>query len=339
MPVRRPTLPRRLLAGAVGVVSDRVPWLSERAYRAVSSTLQWIDSAAGARLVDSGLDDVRDRVAALASSGRVRWADLRRIERSLARARADLERVAPRLPVVPARRLALRLDAYTEALAGLSGGRVTTSRSARARDAMLATGTAAGTWMGLMPVAGGVAVQGGLTVGVATAVGATVVRRSRGRRQQIQAVAECLVAVDDAVTGPQGVDVGAVDRDRGALLRRALGSGRLDARGTEILRRIDAHLDDLLVRLVEGGLEVDSAYLVQASVARYLPDTLEPLLALADPRAIVRGRPVAEEVADQLAVIEGCLADVAGRPRRSDPATLLLLQGEFLRTRFGGSSL
>ncbi|HVN13430.1 MAG TPA: hypothetical protein VMT69_15150, partial [Kineosporiaceae bacterium] len=123
------------------------------------------------------------------------------------------------------------------------------------------------------------------------------------------------------------------------LLGRALRSGRLDGRGVETLRRIDTHLDDLLVRRVDGDLEADASHLVHATVTRYLPDTLEPLLALTDPRAVVRGRPAAAEVADQLAWIEKGLAEAVRRPARNHPETRLLLQGEFLRSKFGEPSL
>jgi hypothetical protein len=74
---------------------------------------------------------------------------------------------------------------------------------------------------------------------------------------------------------------------------------------------------------------------VQATVTRYLPETLEPFLALDDPHTVVRGRPAVLEVTDQLAAIESGLAEMARRPRPADPQTRLLLQGEFLRSKFG----
>jgi hypothetical protein len=101
------------------------------------------------------------------------------------------------------------------------------------------------------------------------------------------------------------------------------------------LGNIDAHLDDLLIRLLEGDLAADASHLVQATITRYLPDTLEPFLALSDPHTIVRGQPAAAEVASQLAAIETGLADMARRPRPAHPETRLLLQGEFLRSKFG----
>jgi hypothetical protein len=73
----------------------------------------------------------------------------------------------------------------------------------------------------------------------------------------------------------------------------------------------------------------------QATITRYLPDTLEPFLALTDPQTVVQGRPAAVEVATQLAAIETGLAELTRRPRRAHPETRLLLQGEFLRSKFG----
>jgi hypothetical protein len=341
MSARRPTLARRLIDGAVDVVSERAPWLSDQAYRAVAAPLQWVDPVGGARIAEARLDDVRDRVAGMAASGRVRRGEQRRLQRDLTRTREDLERVGPRLPTVQARCLALRLAAYTEVLGMFPGRPVARGRSARARDAVVLTGAATGAWTGVfLPVAGAPgAVGGGLAAGVVTTLGVTAVRNRRVRKARIGALADALTEVDQATRDRNGVDLRGLDRDRRALLGRVRSSGRLDARGVETLHRIDAHLDDLLIRLVEGDLEADVSHLVQATVTRYLPDTLEPLLALADPRAVVRGRPAAVEVADQLASIETGLAEAARRPARTRPETLLFLQGEFLRSKFGGSSL
>jgi len=329
----------RLINGVVDVVSDRAPWLSDQAYRAVATPLQWVDPVGGARVAEARLDDVRDRVARMAASGRAGRGARRRISRDLLRTREDLERVAPRLPAVQARGLALRLAAYAEALEALPGRPVDRSRPARARQVVVVAGAAAAAWTGvLLPAAGTVGVEGGIVAGMATALGVTAVRHRRARKERLGTVAEALTAADGVVRGPNGVDPRDLDRARRALLGRALASGRLDDRGAETLRRLDAHLDDLLVRLVEGDLEADASYLVQASITGYLPDTLEPLLAMADPRADVRGRPAAVEVADQLASIESGLAEMAGRAPRAHPETLLLLQGEFLRSKFGDPS-
>jgi hypothetical protein len=328
------------VSGVVDVVSDRAPWLSDQAYRVVAAPLQWVDPAGGARIAEARLDDVRDRVVRMAASGRLRRAEQVRIQRDLARTREDLVRVAPRLSAVQARGLALRLAAYTEVLGGLPGRTVARARSVRARGAVVLTG-ATGAWTGvLLPAVGTTAaVEGGLAAGVITALGVTVVRNRGARRARISALADALAEVDQATRGPDGVDLRTLDRDLRDLLRRAWSSGRLDERGVETLHRIDAHLDDLLTRLLEGDLEADTSYLVQATVTRYLPDTLEPLLALTDPRVVVRGRPAAVEVADQLASIESGLAEAARRPARNHPETLLLLQGEFLRSKFGDSPL
>jgi len=339
MSARRGRLTRRLINGAVDVVSDRAPWLSDRAYRAVATPLQWVDPAGGARAAEARLDGVRDRVAGMAATGKVGRTEQQRIARDLTRTGEDLERIAPRLPAVQARALALRLAAYTDVLATLPGApavRVPRPARTRARDAAFVAGAGAVAWTGvLLPAAGTAVVEGGLVAGVASALGVTAAQRRRARKERIGAVAGALAGVDTTLRGPDGVDPRALDGDRRALLGRALASGRLDARGVQLLRRIDTHLDDLLVRLVEGDLETDTAYLTRATVTRYLPDTLEPFLALADPGAVVRGRPVAQEVADQLASMESGLAEAVARPARHHPETLLLQQGEFLRSKFG----
>jgi hypothetical protein len=172
----------------------------------------------------------------------------------------------------------------------------------------------------LLPVAGVLgAVEGGLAAGVVTTLAATALRDRQDRKARVGAVAEALAEVDRTVRGPDGVGLPDLDRNRRDLLGRAWRSGRLDKRAAATLRRINAHLDDLLIRLVEGELEADASHLVRATVTRYLPDTLEPFLALNDPRAVVRGRPATAEVADQLASIEKGLAEMARRPSRNHP--------------------
>jgi hypothetical protein len=339
MPGRRPTFVRRLLTNAVDVVQDRAPGLTDQAYRLVATPLQFVDPAGGARAAEARLDGVRDRLAALAASGRVPAGEHRRIERDLARTREDLERLTPRLPAVQARTLARRLATYTDAVASLPPGSLAGTRPARVRNTLVATGAAAGAGAAvLLPAAEMVAVQGGIVAAAATAVGVTVSRRRRARAERRQVLTEALTALDRAPTAP-GTDVTELDRRRRALVRRAQASGRLDAGGAAALRAIDEHLDDLLVRLVEGELDTDVVFLVTATVGEYLPDTLEPFLALATPEVDVRGRPAAAEVADQLAALERALADARRRGvPLSRPETRLLLQGEFLRDKFGGTA-
>jgi hypothetical protein len=334
MSTGRRRLASRLVDGAVGVVNDRAPGLSDRVYRAVAAPLLWVDPSGGARAADARLDGIRDQVVGMAARGRVRPADSTRVQRDLARTREDLKRVSPRLSTVRARGLSLRLAAYTEVLETLPGRPAAESRSARARDAaVLAAAVAA--WIGvlLLVTSTTTAVVVGLAAGVGTAMRFAAVRSRRTGQLRIGALAGALGEIDGTTLAPDRVDL--LDRDRHALLRRAQRSGRLDERGVATLGHIDVHLDDLLIRLLEGDLEADASHLVQATITRYLPDTLEPFLALSDPRTVVRGRPAAVEVASQLAAIETGLADMARRPRRAHPETRLLLQGEFLRSKFG----
>jgi hypothetical protein len=324
----------RLVDRAVGAVSDRVPGLSDRVYQAVAVPLLWVDPSGGARAAETRLDGMRDRVGDMAARGRVRPVEARRIQRDLARTRQDLKRLSPKLSTVRARSLSLRLAGYTEVLEALPARPGVRSRSALTRDAAVLAGAVAA-WIGVLLLVAGIvtAVLVGLTAGVGTAVGFGAVRSRRAGQLRIGALAGALSAIDGSALAPDRVEV--LDRDRHALLGRARRSGRLDERGVAALGRIEAHLDDLLIRLLEGDLEADASHLVQATVTRYLPDTLEPLLALSDPHTLVRGRPAAVEVAGQLAAIETGLADVARRPRRAHPEERLLLQGEFLRSKFG----
>jgi hypothetical protein len=336
MSTGRQRLARRLVDGAVGVVNDRAPELADRAYRAVAVSLLWVDPSGSARAAEARLDGIHDRVAGMAARGRVTPADSRRIQRDLTRTRQDLERGAPRLSTVSARGLSLRLAAYTEILGTLTARPVAISRSERARGVVILAGAVAA-WIGVLLLATSTtaAVLLGLIAGVVTAIGIGAVRTRRAGQARIGALASALDEIDATTRAPDRVDIRGLDTDRRALLERAQRSGRLDGHALATLTQIDGHLDDLLVRLLEGDLEADASHLVQATITRYLPDTLEPFLALSDPQTMVRGRPAAEEVAGQLAAIETGLADMARRPRRAHPATRLLLQGEFLRSKFG----
>ena len=186
--------------------------------------------------------------------------------------------------------------------------------------------------------------------GVITASALAGARTRRAGRVRLSAIVESLVqadavangaatsvATDAQASGAPSSEVPALDRDRRLLLERARSSRRLDQRGLDALRSIDAHLDDLLVRLMEGELEADGIHLVQATVQRYLPDTLEPFLTLTDAQAPVRERPAVVEVGEQLSSIETALAELVRRPSRSNAEQQLLRQGEFLRSKFGSS--
>jgi hypothetical protein len=336
MSTGRRRLANRLVDGALGVVADRAPGLSDRVYRAVAVPLLWVDPSGGARAAETRLDGIRDRVGVMAASGRVRPADTRRIQRDLARTREDVKRVSPRLSTVQARGLSLRLAGYTEVLETLSARPVADSRSVRAMNAAVLAGAIAA-WITVLlfvtSIATSTAVVMGAAAGVATVIGVAAVRNRRTGQARIGALAGALREIDGATLAPDRVEV--LDHDRRALIGRAQRSGRLDERGVATLGDIDAHLDHLLVCLLEGTLEADASHLVQATITRYLPDTLEPFLALNDPQTVVRGQPAAVEVASQLAAIEAGLAEMAGRPQRAHPETRLLLQGEFLRSKFG----
>lgn len=346
------SLRRRLVDAGLDVLGDRAPWLADQAYRAAATPLAWVDPGRAAEVAHARLDAVRDRVAAMAATGRVRRAEEHRIRRDLARTAEDLRRAGPRLPPVQARALAVRLEQYVRALdpgpgavrpvvAGATArdrrrGALARAVRRRGREAAVATGAATAAWAGLMlPGAGVVAVEGGLVAGTATAVGVAAVKGRRARRERMAALAGSLAAIDAGPARAVRTPVPDLDRARREVLRRARASGRLDAPATALLASVDAHLDDLLVRLLDDDLDSDVAFLVEATVTRYLPDTLDPFLALRDPRSTVNGRPAAVEVADQLASIDAALRAARERPGRRRPETMLHLQGEFLRSKFG----
>lgn len=330
MPVRGTRLAGRLLEGAVDHLHERAPDVSERVYRTVAGPLLLADPAAAARAAETRLDGTRQRVTEMATKGSLPAAGVRRVRRDLARTRADVECIAPRLPVVQARHLAQRSSAYTDVLQRLSDK---SQRSDPAWNVFVLIG-ALSAWIGLLlwltsPVVAGLV---GLAGGVSTAVVLTGAHARKVGRERIGAIAQALAQAD---AGVAPLPVARLDRDHRALSTRARTCGRLDERGLAALGAIDAHLDDLLVRLMEGELQGEGVHLVQATVERYLPDTLEPFLALPDGQTLVRERPAAQEVADQLSAIEAGLAELVRRPRRNTHEQQLLLQGEFLRSKFG----
>jgi hypothetical protein len=333
MRVRGAKLAGRLVDGAVDVVQERAPQLSERAYRTVAVPLMLADPPGAARAVEVRLDGTRDRVAKMAVSGSVPVSTARRVRRDLARSQSDLATIGTRLPPVQARCLAVRSAGYAEVLQTLPDA----SATRRPSDPLVLAGALAA-WIGvlLLVVNPVVATLIGVVAGVITASVVLGTRTRRAGRARIGALAEALAQVDATASGANPGEVTNLDQDRRVLIARARTSKRLDQRGLTALTAIDKHLDDLLVRLVEGELETDGAHTVQATVERYLPDTLEPFLALRDGQAQVRGRSAVVEVADQLTSIETALADLVRRPSRVNPEQQLFRQGEFLRSKFGG---
>jgi hypothetical protein len=173
----------------------------------------------------------------------------------------------------------VRLAGYAEVLEALPGRPAVESRSARARDTAVLAGAVAA-WIGVLLLGTSIttAVVVGLVAGVGTAMGLAAAWSRRTGRMRIAELAGALGEIDGAILAPERVEI--LDRDRHALLGRAQRSGRLDEGGVATLGQIEVHLDDLLIRLLEDDLEPDASHLVQASITRYLPDTLEPFLAL-----------------------------------------------------------
>ncbi|GAA3629012.1 hypothetical protein GCM10022223_53190 [Kineosporia mesophila] len=327
----------RFVDGALDVAHQRAPVVTERAYRTVAGPLLLADPAGAAQAVEARLDGTRERVAQMAVRGAVPSAAARRVRRDLARSRADVECIASRLPVVQARSLTLRSSAYSDTLQSLSARPPARAGTDLAWGAGV-LGVSLAAWIGgLLLVGGGVLTASlvGVLAGVVTASFVTGARTRRVGRARISAIAESLARADLAAMGSSSAQAPGLDRDRRAQLERARASGRLDQRGLAALEAIDTHLDDLLVRLLEGELEADGIHLVQGTIERYLPDTLEPFLAMPDRQARVRERPAVIEVADQLTSIEAALAELVRRPSRNNLEQQLLRQGEFLRSKFG----
>lgn len=332
MPVPGARLAGRLVEGAVDVAHERAPGATERAYRTVAVPLMLADPAGAARAVDVRLDATRTRVSEMAARGSVPPAGARRIRRDLARTRTDLDAITPRLPAVQARCLGLRSAAYNDALQSLTTRPVTPGGPAA--HVLVHVGAIAA-WIGvLLLVLGPVsATLIGLTAGVVTASFVVDARNRKAGRAQLSSLVQALTSADASAAGTTALGIPRLDRERRALLERARKARRLDPRGLAALSSIDTHLDDLLLRLVEDELEADAAHLVKASVERYLPDTLDPFLAMNDAQA----KASQDEVADQLSSIEAALADLVRRPSRINPEQQLLRQGEFLRSKFGSS--
>jgi hypothetical protein len=322
---------RRLLAAVPG---PRSLWLASQAEHLLLLSLSHLDPEKGAVGIDTRLDAVRARLGAMAASGRERRGDRALLARELRAADAELTRLAPRLPPVRALTLKARLASYTRALEGLPAMR-RVGRAGRGREAALLAGTATLGWAALqLPPTAGVGTAAGL---VAVGCGAAAVTVGAGLRRKNRKAAfnDALTASDACLPRLSGHLVADLNRQHCGVIHRARVSGRLGADATQLLARISDHLHTLLTRALAEDLDPDVAHLVRASITDYLPDTLDPFLALPDPNAALAGRTAAEELTDQLRSLEQALARARNRPSQQEPATRLLLQGEFLRSKFG----
>jgi len=322
---------RRLVAAVPGPFSL---WLAAHAEQLLRLPLSHLDPEKGAVEVDARLDAVRARLGAMAASGHERRGDRALLTRELRAAHAELTRVAPRLPPVRALTLQARLASYTRALEGLPVMRQAT-HPRRAREAAVLAGAAIVGWATLqfLPTLG-LGTSAGIVAAGGAAAAVTIGARLR-RRDRQAALNDALTASDAGLPRLAGHLVADLDRQLRDILRRARTSARLDADATNLLARISDHLHALLTRALAEELDPDVAHLVRASITHYLPDTLDPFLALPDPGATLAGRTAAEELAHQFRDLERALARARNRPSWQEPAARLLLQGEFLRSKFG----
>jgi hypothetical protein len=322
---------RRLLAAVPEPFSL---WLVSQGHQLLLLPLSHLDPEKGAAGVDARLDAVRARLGAMAASGRERRGDRALLARELHAAHAELARLAPRLPPVRALTLEARLASYTRALEGLPVMRQA-GHARSGREAAVLAGTATLGWAALqLPPTLGVGTSAGL-VAVGCAAAAVTVSAGLRRRDRKAALNDVVTASDAGLPRLAGHLVADLNRQHRDVLRRARASGRLGADVTNLLARISDHLHVLLTRALAEDLDPDVAHLVRASITHYLPDTLDPFLALPDPSVMLAGRTAAEELADQLCGLERALARARDRPSQQEPAARLLLQGEFLRSKFG----
>lgn len=324
---------RRLTA----LVADRMqPWVEAGAQRIAGPLARFDpDQRAGeveARL-EVRLESVRSRLEALAEVGRVRRGERTALVTELKAVQGELDRLASRLPAVRVRTVQVRLDAYRSAVEALpEAGRV----SRPGQEAGVMAGTAALGWAVLQ--AGSAPVTAGAGLVAAGGAAAVVTMRSRLRRRERKAaLSEAISAAETAVPRLADRPVAELNRELRALVRRARGSGRLSAGASALLTGIAERLEVLLERSLSEDLGQDVVHLVRASITDYLPDTLDPFLAMPDPQARVGDRRAVDEVIDQLAALDRALAAASDRTGRDRAADQLLVQGEFLRTKFAAT--
>jgi hypothetical protein len=319
----------------VGIPEPFSGWLAARVDQLLRLPLSHLNPERGAAGVEARLDAVRARLADMAASGRARRGEPALLARELRAADAEFTRLEARLRPVRALTLRARLAAYVRALDDLPGARPD-QRPGRGREAAVFAGAATAGWAALQlgPALDAATVAGPVALGGAAAV--VTVAAWRRRTAHRAALEEAVRACDDALPRLSGHLVSDLDRQLREVLRRAR-AGRLAPETASLLARIGEHLDALLVRALTEGVDPDVEHLVRASVTDYLPDTLDPFLALSDPGVPVAGHSAADELADQLRGLERALARALDRPSRQEPAVRLLVQGEFLRSKFGTS--
>jgi hypothetical protein len=323
----------RLLAGIPEPFSG---WLASRADQLLRLPLSYLDAERGAAGVAARLDTVRARLGDMAVSGRGRRGEPALLARELRAAHAEFARLESRLRPVRALALRARLAAYVRAVDGLPDA-PPAQRRGRGREAAVFAGTATAGWAALQfaPALDMATVAGPVALGGAAAAVTVAVWRRRAVHRA--ALEEAVRVSDEGLPRLSGHLVSDLDRQLREVLRRARAGGRLSPEAASLLSRIGEHLDALLVLALTEGVEPDVEHLVRASITDYLPDTLDPFLALSDPGVPVAGHSAADELADQLRGLERALARALERPDRQEPAVRLLVQGEFLRSKFGTS--
>jgi hypothetical protein len=309
------------------------PQVAARARQAFTMPLSRPDPERTAAAVDARLDRLRARLDAMATSGRQRRGERELLSRELRAAAEHLAQVAPRLTRVRALTVRARLEAYTRAVQELPAPRRSLA-GRRGREALMMAGAAAGGWAALELPAG---VALGTGACVLALGGAATLRARRRRGEHHAALADAVVVADDGLPRLAGHTAADLDRLQREVMGRTRAARGLDDDARRLLDLIDAHLRELLTRALTEEPGPDVAHLVRATITDYLPNTLDPFLALPDPGTRLGERTAVQELADQLRRLEGALARARSRPSRDEPATRLLVQGEFLRSKFGSS--
>ncbi|UWP80360.1 hypothetical protein [Dactylosporangium fulvum] len=113
-------------------------------------------------------------------------------------------------------------------------------------------------------------------------------------------------------------------------------AGRLPGRAVTRARWLTDTLREIVGTAQIRPLDVQAVVLVRGTLEDYLPTTLHTYLAL-DDAARQRPQPT-EALLEQLEILQQSVSDVLVAVRSQD-ADALLIQGNFLRTKFSGSDL